>query len=103
MRLARWSLLSFLMPRAILFAIQPFSKHCAEPCSRVMVPQFTQSLMSCACVTAANRDESLKGLSVNEFAAIFLVACMALGLLLGLVDNYVHRRKIRNASRNKGV
>jgi len=45
----------------------------------------------------------MAGLSVNEFAALFLVACMALGLVLGLIDNYFHRRKIRDASRNKGV
>ncbi|MEA9860386.1 hypothetical protein VDG01_09680 [Xanthomonas campestris pv. raphani] len=35
------------------------------------------------------------------FVCLFMLACMVLGVVLGEVDNYFHRRKIRNASRNK--
>lgn len=34
-------------------------------------------------------------------AGLFLVACMFVGGVLGVIDNYFHRRKIRDASRNK--
>ncbi|WP_272942292.1 hypothetical protein [Xanthomonas phaseoli] len=34
-------------------------------------------------------------------AGLFLVAAMILGALLGVIDNYFHRRKIRDALRNK--
>ncbi|MEA9753348.1 hypothetical protein VDG03_20520 [Xanthomonas campestris pv. raphani] len=40
---------------------------------------------------------------MNEFACLFLVACMTLGVVLGLIDNYFHRRKIRNASRKNAA
>lgn len=32
-----------------------------------------------------------------------MILGLVLGLVLGLIDNYFHRRNIRNASRNKGV
>lgn len=35
-----------------------------------------------------------------SFVCLFMLACMVLGIILGEIDNYFHRRKIRNASRN---
>ncbi len=34
------------------------------------------------------------------FVCLFLLACMVLGAVLGEIDNYFHRRRIRDASRN---
>ncbi|MBB5865920.1 hypothetical protein [Xanthomonas sp. 3058] len=36
-------------------------------------------------------------------AGLVMVAAMILGAVLGVIDNYLHRRRIRDASRNKGV
>ncbi|MCD0244514.1 hypothetical protein [Xanthomonas melonis] len=37
-----------------------------------------------------------------SFVCLFFLACMILGAVLGEIDNYFHRRRIRDASR-KGI
>jgi hypothetical protein len=34
-----------------------------------------------------------------SFVCLFMVACMVLGVVLGEIDNYIHRRRKRDASR----